>query len=128
MHIIDNEKGLADALASSLDPHVKALLKRRSTELLTDAFGEIELGDLVKWILVGPGDTLAAIETATGYPFRPAPPWEWVLDHQGAFEVPIIVSDDGYGVVLIVPDRDSIDATLRSLLREEAELPTSADK
>lgn len=81
-----------------------------------------DLIDLATFVIVGAGDTRQAVEDAAGFPIdHDDPPWEWVLDHGGTFEAPIITSDDGSGVVLIVPDDDTIDPTLRAILRDHAE-------
>ena len=48
------------------------------------------------------------------------PPWEWVEDHGGWFEVPIIMSDDGFGHVYFIPDRDDTNARLLSRCRQHA--------
>ncbi len=78
--------------------------------------------DLATFVIVQPGDDIATIERATGFELLvDHPPWEWVLKHEGAFEAPIITSDDGSGIVLIVPDTNDIDARLLSLLNEQAE-------
>lgn len=79
-----------------------------------------ELIDLATFIIVAPGDPLTAIETAVGFPISPEPPWEWVLDHGDIMEAPIILSDDGFAVVLIVPDEQGVDPVLLMLLRRDA--------
>lgn len=120
MHIITDAAAMADALASSLDPAVKRLLAQRRDQLLADTDGNYDLGELAHWIVVAPGDPFAAIEAAAGFPLDEHP-WEWVLDHHGVFEAPIIVSDCGFGIVLIVPDSEGVDPTLISLLRADAD-------
>jgi hypothetical protein len=113
MLIIDDLQALDDAMASS----AAAVLALRR-----------DLIDLATFIVVGPNDSLTSIEQATGFPIEDdIPPWEWVLDHGGVFEAPIITSDDGSGVVLIVPDSDAIDATLITLLRAQAEAASPID-
>ena len=120
MEIITDTTTMDLALASALNPAIKALLIMRRDQLLSDTGGEYDIGELAHWIIVAPGDPLAAIETAAGYPIAPDPPWEWVLDHGGIMEAPIIVSDDGMGVVLIVPDEQGVDLLLLSLLKRDA--------
>lgn len=120
MLIITDAATMDRALNSSLDPKIIALLTLRRDQLLSDTGGEYDLGELAHWIVVAPGDPLPAIEKAVGFPISPDPPWEWVLDHNGIFEAPIIYSDTGAGAVLIVPDEKSVDDVLLSLLRRDA--------
>jgi hypothetical protein len=121
MLIITDADELALALASPLPENIKALLALRRDQLLSDTNGEYELGELAHWVIVAQGDALPAIEAAANYPIAPDPPWEWVLDHDGIFEAPIILSDDGFGVVLIVPDEPGIDPILIAMLRRDAQ-------
>lgn len=110
---------IADAagLARALDPAIRALLELRRGQLLADG---LDIGEIVKWLIVEPVDTLAAIETVVGFALAPDPPWEWVLDHSGIHEAPIITDDTGFGIVLIVPDSEGIDPALLALLRRDA--------
>src|SRR4051812_31454565 len=103
MLIINDTAGMVAAMASGLPDSIEDLLALRRDQLLHDTNGEYDIGELAHWIIVAPGDPLAAIEVAANYPIMSEPPWEWVLDHGGIFEAPIILSDDGFGIVLIVP-------------------------
>ena len=107
-------------MASALNPAIKALLAMRRDQLLSDTGGDYDIGELANWIIVAPGDLLAAIETAAGYPIAPDSPWEWVINHGGIMEAPIILSDDGFGAVLIVPDEQGVDSVLLKLLKRDA--------
>ena len=120
MLIITDTTTMSLALDSPLKPAIKALLVMRRDQLLSDTGGDYDIGELAKWIIVAPGDPLAAIETAVGYPIAPDPPWEWVIDHGGVMEAPIILSDDGFGMVLIVPDEQGVDSVLLKLLKRAA--------
>lgn len=111
MLIIDDLPTLEGTIASNIDRRIAGILLLRR-----------ELIDLATFVVVQCGDALPAVVTAIGYAIESAfQPWEWVLDHDGVFEAPVITSDDGSGVVLIVPDIESIDTTLRDLLRGCAE-------
>ena len=120
MLIITDTTTMSLALDSPLKPAIKALLVMRRDQLLSDTGGDYDIGELANWIIVAPGDPLAAIETAVGYPIAPDPPWEWVIDHGGVMEAPIILSDDGFGMVLIVPDEQGVDSVLLKLLKRAA--------
>jgi len=120
MLIITNAATMGVVLNLPLSPPIKALLVIRRDQLLSVNPDGCDIGELAHWIIVQPGDTLAAIEKAAGFPIAPDPPWEWVLTHDGILEAPIIFNDDGFGVVLIVPDVEGVDRTLLTLLHRDA--------
>ncbi|WP_294197299.1 hypothetical protein [uncultured Sphingomonas sp.] len=123
MLIITDAHGLADALDTPFPCIIKRLLMLRA-----------DLIDLATFVIAAPGDRIEAIEAAAGIPVianlvdgsrfgEPGfmPSFEWVADHGGLFEAPFILTDDGGGVVLIVPDDEGVDHTLLSLLRAHAD-------
>jgi hypothetical protein len=118
MLYVRNSADMARALDPPIDVRLKRLLTMRRDQLLEHECSD--LGDLAHWIIVAVGDPLASIEAEAGFSIAPNPPWEWVLDHDGIMEAPIILSDDGFGVVLIVPDEQGIDTVLLTLLRRDA--------
>lgn len=115
MHIIRTWAELADWLAQPSDPDIASLLQRRRDELLDCG----ELNEIGTFAIVEPRDALADIELALGITIiiEGAPTWEWVMRHGSIFEAPIILSDSGWGYVLIVPNADGIDPKLLSLCR-----------
>jgi hypothetical protein len=116
---ITNSAGLARALDSPLDGAIKRLLIERRDQLAE--YVEKDIAELAHWIVVDPGDSAEAIDTVAGFPIIADPSFEWVMNHGGLFELPTILSDDGFGVVLFVPDIDGIAPTLLTLCRERAE-------
>jgi hypothetical protein len=124
---ITSSAALARALDQPIDPTLKRLLALRRDQL-----AEYE-DDLINFAIILPGDPIAAFELAFGFsplvcpldgtPFKKpgyCPPFEYAVDHVGWFEAPIIFSDDGAGVVLIVQDHDGVDADLLALMRAYA--------
>jgi hypothetical protein len=139
MLIIDSTASMDRALKGPLTGVIKRVLALRRDQL--SGFEGYDLGDLGRWLIVEPGDTISAIETAAGLPIavchadgneddalEHGPPWEWVLDHGGLYEAPIILTDDGFGTVLIVSDRADIEPTLLNMLRREAVASSEASK
>ena len=109
MHIIDKSTVLSAPLPVAV---ARVLVARR--DLIAHA----------TFVVVTVMDSKQAVEEAIGFPIaEDYPPWEWVLDHGGAFEAPIITSDDGHATVLLVPDCDAINATLLAILRQHSERP-----
>lgn len=120
MLIIRTAAGLARALDSPINPKLKQLLAVRRDQLFTDTGCDYELAELVQFVVAEPNDTIAGVETATGFPLFTEPAFEWVQDHGGWFEGIVILSDDGFGIALFVPDHDEIDPGMLSVMRDQA--------
>jgi len=110
MRVIDNASAMRRALDSPLDAGLMRLLILRRDQLLE--YSDYQLSELACFIVAEPGDTATQIEAQAGMPLLSAPAFEWVQDHGGWLEAPTIVTDDGYGIVLLVPDRTDIDPEL----------------
>lgn len=80
-----------------------------------------ELAALACFVLIEPGDTIPAIEAELHLSIAPDPMWEWLQDHGGIWEAPFILTDDGYGHVLLIPNREGIDPALLKLCRNHAD-------
>lgn len=76
--------------------------------------------DLATLFIVESGDTLDTLALARGWPCEG---WEFITDHGGWRQGVFIVSDDGAGHVVLVPDRPDTDAELLALFKEHADLP-----
>lgn len=117
---ITNSAAMARVLASPIDDHLRRLLTLRQQQLS----GHGDLADLAHFVVAqGPDDTIAAIEAAAGYPIVTELSFEWVADHGDLFEAVTILSDDGFGIILFVPDSQGIDPELIALCREQATAP-----
>lgn len=103
MHVIDTEA----AIVGVTDPPLRAILDRY-----------VDLMDLAKIFIVEPGDTLATLSVARHQPFEL---WEFISSHPGGwYEAVFVLSDDGAGHVVLVPDRPDIDPALLDLCRANA--------
>lgn len=122
------------ALSCPLDPFLKQLLLKR-LDMLSE-FSEFDLSELAQFIIVEPGDTIDAIEAALNfspwvnfvdgvrYPdsmFEPS--WEWLIAHGCWFELMYALSDSGFGIVLLVPNRPDVEPSLLGLLNAFATQP-----
>ena len=77
-----------------------------------------ELLDLAALFILEPGDTLDTLHQARGWPFEY---WEFILHHAtGWYEAVFVISDDGAGHVVLVPDLPSIDIGLLALCKAHA--------
>lgn len=127
---IRNSADMDRALVSLLDPALRRLLTLRRDQLAEDG---LDLEEIVHIIIVRPGDTLAEVEAEAGVAIatnlvdgkRLGDPdfqalFEHVTRNDGYLEAVMILSDDGFGLVLFVPDTIEIDPAISLLLRRHA--------
>ena len=117
------------ALGNVLDPALRLLLTQRRDQLAEDT--DYDFAALAHIIVVCPGDNLAAVEAEAGIAIASnlvdgsrlgeadfSPSFEYVEQHPGGWnEAVMILSDDGFGIVLFVPDRIDVDPMLSLLMR-----------
>lgn len=72
----------------------------------------LEADPIACLFVVQEGDSLADLAAVRGRPFTDP---EFVHRHGGWFEAVFILSDDGFGHVVFVPDQPDIDAELLTL-------------
>jgi hypothetical protein len=127
---IRNSADMDRALVSLLDPALRRLLTLRRDQLAEDG---LDLEEIVHIIVVRPGDTLAEVEAEAGVAIATnlvdgsmlgdpefEPLFEYVTRKDGYLEAVMILSDDGFGLVLFVPDTIEIDPAISLLLRRHA--------
>lgn len=122
------------ALRSNLNPAIRHLIRQRMEQL--GGFTDNDLDGLVEFNIVEPGDTPSLIEAALG--FSPLtniidgsrfgddgfmPSFEWMLDHRSFFELVYILTDDGFGTIVIVPDDPGVEFDLHLLCLEHSGRP-----
>ncbi len=125
MLIINDQTSLDRALALPIEPRVKGLITERVRQLNSDGF---DFTEIANFIVVQPGDSLAAVEKALGFsPFQNpvdgrvwpdpefAPGWEWLADHGHTYEMVFILDDSGFGHVLLIENRPLQNRLLRML-------------
>jgi hypothetical protein len=113
---------LTRALSTLPNPCLKRLLEQRRKQLSGSITGQ------GRFVIVQPGDTLAAIEQALSFSafqnpidgsgfgdsdFTPA--WEWIEDHGFCFELVFIFDDSGFAHVLLVEKAEGVDPQLIAL-------------
>lgn len=123
MHTITSSAAMAAFLAQPLNPTLRRILTDR-VEQLAEHDG-YDLGELAHFLIVQPGDTLKAIEAALGFFFATHDP-ETVSKHGGWVEAVFVVSDDGFGWVLLMPDELTIPLGLAERFRSTSEPPQSS--
>src|SRR5688572_27155337 len=124
----------ADQIRRIDDPDVRRLVEQRFVEVCAGERYAPEIhGEL---ILAQPGDTLASLEEQGGVALASSPvdelyfpdpdfvPFcEVIEEHPGCYEMVFILSDDGFGVLIFVPNHPDIDRELLSLCRTYAIKP-----
>lgn len=114
----------------TLDPALRTLLALRVRQLEDDTVPDVELGDLAAFHVVTAGDGMKEIKDGIGFPVDVnlvddtafgdpdfTPSFEWIEHHEGYFELAFVLTDDGFGHVLLVPDQQGIDQRLLDLCR-----------
>lgn len=126
MHVIRTDSDL-DAVE---DPELQALIRQRISETAeyVDHFSE-----LVYFVIVQPGDDIADIDEALGFPILSnrfdgihfgqagiTPSWDVLAEHAGWFELVFVTGDDGNGVTLFVSRTQGTPAELLTMCRAYA--------
>lgn len=127
---IRNSVDMDRALVSLLDPALRRLLTLRRDQLTEDG---LDLDEIVHIIVVRPGDALAEVEAEAGVAIATnlvdgsrlgdpefEPLFEYVTRKDGWLKAVMILSDDGFGLVLFVPDTIDVDPAISLLLRRHA--------
>lgn len=114
MFVIRTAEEMARALDSPLEPTLKQRLQTHWDRL--SEWDGYELSELAIFLIVQPPDTLEQAEAAFGQPlirdsqfcFLP----EQIDQHCGWIEVTFILSDDGFGLILLVQANPKTDCRL----------------
>ncbi|NII58345.1 hypothetical protein [Sphingomonas aerolata] len=125
---IRNSADLDRALDAPLEPYLRCLLTLRRDQLVGDT--GLDLGEFMHAIVVRVGDTLAQVEAEAGVPIATnlidgkrlgdaefEPSFDYVRRCEGWLEAVIILTDDGFALVLLVPDLITVDPSITLLLR-----------
>lgn len=111
------------ASVATVHPDVRALIEQRLAELAE--YADDVFAELVFFVVVEPGDTLAEVDTELGFPILAdrwdgttggyldfTPPWEVLEEHAECYEIVFVLCDDGSGVTVFVPKVDGVPAEL----------------
>lgn len=111
MHVMRDSASIRAPVA---DPTLAPLIARLIEDL--SEYG-CELEELVQVIVIEPGDSVAEIDAELGFPLLERP-LDVIEAHEGWIELTIVLSDDGFGVVVYVPVRPGVDPDLLAHCRE----------
>ena len=81
--------------------------------LALDRYRELLETEPVAWLFIlQAGDTVGCLEALRERPFEG---WEFIDHDDGWYEAVFIISDDGFGHVVLIPDQPDTDPTLRAI-------------
>lgn len=101
MHILTTSEAIRHAIDRSSVQLPIIILERYAALLETEP---------IAWVfVVQVGDSAELLEQLRGMPFAS---WEYIEKSDGWFEAVFIISDDGYGHVVLLPDQPEIDTLL----------------
>lgn len=109
MLAISTARTLVHVLTAGCDPGLLPILKRYQP-LMAD-------GPLARLFVLHPGDRMTDLEESRGRPFQL---WEFIEAQDGWYEAVFVLSDDGFGHVVLIPDSDDTDPHLLTICRENA--------
>lgn len=98
--------------AVTLLPDLAEPLTKRLSDLAE--YPDYELHELVNLVVAQPGDRVEELGHAVGVDLSTRPV-DVIEAHPGWFELTYVLGDDGFGVLLYVPDSPVIDGQLRRL-------------
>lgn len=136
MQLLRTTPSILGAASSCPDPALRRLLTGRIEAL--SVYDGFELSELVNVIIIDPVDRVADLDAQLGFSIlinridgvrfgdpNFTPNWESIECHPGWFELTFILSDDGFGLLVFIPDREGIDPTLLELCRAQGHPPTN---
>jgi hypothetical protein len=120
MHIIRTAEDLARALNSRIDPELHSILAGHAERL--SAYPDFTFEELAMIVVVEVGDRLVnlALVGAGGGRFSPSP--EYVLRHSRWFEAVFVLSDDGFGIILLAEQGEGADPEVIAAFETELTL------
>jgi len=107
------------------------IINQRLTQLTEDGGGDV--ADIAHFLIVQAGDDDRSVKGELGFSILEnlvdgarfgnpefEPSWEWIMRHEGWFELVYVLSDDGFGWVVLIQDDEAVDADLLAVCREYA--------
>lgn len=108
------------------DLDIRSLVEQRFSEIYGD--GTYDYALLGYMIVVEPGDSVASLEKESSCPIlhnlfddacfgNPdfSPSFEILEEHASCYEMVFILSDDGFGVCILIPKTEGIDTNLLAM-------------
>ena len=116
MIIIQTAADLACVLASTLDPPVRAIIEGHRDRLAE--YNDFAFEELAVIAIIQPGDDARSLHAASGIAFLDDPP-EYLDRYDGWFEACFILSAEGCGWIVLIPDRGDTEMELLTYCRRQ---------
>ncbi len=123
---------IAKAIQPPQEACLRTILNQRIIQLTEDGGGG-DIGELAHFLVVRPGDTPSDVQNELGFSILEnlvdgarygsldfEPSWEWIMRHDGWFELVYVLSDDGFGWVVFIEDDQATHVDLLAVCREYA--------
>jgi hypothetical protein len=110
MYVLRDSASIQGAVTAL--PAVASFIARRLEDLAE--YDDYELSELLNIVVVEPQDSLDQVSAALGFDAADRTA-EVIEAHPGWYELTYLLGDDGFGVVLYVPNTPDIDPRLREL-------------
>lgn len=114
MHVLRDAESINAFLTKHLNAELNRLIERRIEDLAD--FDDIDLGDLVSFIVMEPADQACQLDDHLGFSVLAnrfdgcrygdsgfSPSWDELTQHSEWFELLYVLRDDGFGVVIFIP-------------------------
>lgn len=119
MHCLRDADSIKDFLEASFHSDLHKLISERMTELAE--YSDYDISELVNFLVVDPGDSLAIVEQELGFPIDYiSNPWESFVNHQCWHEIIYVLRDDGFGLILLIPTQRLTDSRLSYLCNKHS--------
>ncbi len=115
------------------NPEIRQLVQQRINDLGGEKFSSTDLGF---FLLIEPGDSLEAIQAQLGFSIVAnrftgirwdqegfTPSFEFVEQIGNCYDLVFVISDDGYGIEVFVPNTEGIDPDLLRMCQRYATPP-----
>lgn len=114
MRVLRDSASIRGAGVDPAEPSLSVLIARLIHDLDDEG---CDLTEMVRIVVVEPGDALATIDAELGFPLLERP-LDVIETHDGWIELTMVLSDDGSGIVVYVPVRPGVDAQLLAHCQE----------
>ena len=126
-----NTASILRAIQPPQEARLRSILDQRVIQLTEDGGGDIAA--FVNFLIVQAGDDDQSVKAELGFSvlenlvdgarfgdpeFEPS--WEWIMRHEGWFELVYVLTDDGFGWVVLIQDDEAVDADLLAVCHEYA--------
>lgn len=109
MFVYADSLSIKFAYAKSLGPELGELIGLRIEELAE--YEVDDLSSLIKILVLAPGDALTTVDAELGFSLLDRD-CDVAESHRDWFELTLVLSDDGFGVVIYVPKHVDLDPRL----------------